>query len=105
MTSSEINKMVAVLEEQLLDLEDMNANRQFSKKEIIEAFKNNTSSARANGINVLSTAVKEAAERVEFLNKIEQAFPSESRVSGLKRRFAACGQHLIDMINMMEEWG
>ena len=33
MTSSEINKMLTVLEEQLIDLEDMNANRQFSKKE------------------------------------------------------------------------
>ena len=105
MTNNELNEIIHSLESQIIELESLITNGNFSKNEVISKFKNNTSSARATGINVLFATVKEVAEKTNVIAEIEKAFPLEHKITQLKIRFARCGQHLIEMISLMEEWG
>jgi len=106
MTYTEINQIINNLQQQVTELEDMISEPagQFCKSSITKMFKNNTSSARVNGSNVLFHTVKEVEVKSKGLMQMEEMFLTESRISDLKRRFAYCGQHLIAMITMMEEW-
>jgi len=106
MNTTECKKILDSLEEQMKELEKMIAepSGNFCKSSVIKMFKNNTASARTNGSNILFQAVKEIEVKVKGLIELEILFPSESRITSLKRRYATCGQHLISMINMMEEW-
>lgn len=95
------------LEGQVAELEGMISEPSglFSQSSVTNMFKNNTAQARANGSNVLFQAVKEVETKFKGLMQMEEVFPAESRIDALNRRFAYCGQHLITMITMIEEWG
>lgn len=105
MSNNELNEIIRNMENQIRELENLVANGGFSKNEVVRIFKDNTPSARAGGINILYNAVTEVAEKAKGLEKLEQMFPTEPSVTELKKRFARCGQYLISMINMIEEWG
>jgi len=107
MTNTELNQILNNLEGQVTELEGMisEPSGQFSQSSVTNLFKNNTASARANGSNVLFQAVKEVEAKSKGLMQMEEVFPAEPRIVDLKRRFAYCGQHLIAMITMIEEWG
>ena len=107
MTYNEINEIIRSLKSQLEELESMidEPNGVFCKSRITTMFKNHTSTARANAIIPLYKAVKEVAEKVKGLDTMISEFPSNSHFIELRRKFAYCGQHLISVINMIEEWG
>ena len=106
MTYSEINEIIRNLKSQLEELEGMIAepNGIFSKSQVTRMFKNHTSRARANAIIPLYKAVKDVEAKVKDLEKMESEFPSNSHITELKQKFAYCGQHIISIINMIEEW-
>jgi hypothetical protein len=107
MTNNENNEIIRIAENDLIELESMIAepNGIFSISETTRMFKNHTSIARANAIVPLYKAVKEVAEEIKGLEILEKDFPHNSHVIDIKRRYARCGQHLISIINMIEEWG
>jgi hypothetical protein len=107
MTNTELDQILNNLKGQLIELESMIAepSGNFCKSNVTRMFKDNSASARANGSNVLFQAVKEVEVKAKGLMELETMFPADSRIPALKRGFAGCGQHLISMITMMEEWG
>ena len=105
MSSNEINEIIRNMENQIRELESLVADGCFSKSEVTRMFKGCAPNEKANGISILHGAVTEVAEKAQGLDNLERMFPSEPRIPDLKKRFAICGQHLISMINMMEEWG
>ena len=106
MTYSERNDVIRFFESQISELEGLifEPDGNFSESNITDKFKFNTSSARATGVNVLVKAVREVEIKVKHSEELEAMFPDEPIFSEFKRRFARCGQHLLAMINKMEEW-
>jgi len=100
------NEAIQTLESQLKNWESMIAepNGVFSKSEITRMFKNNSSSAIANGINAIRKAVEETCNKVNVLTMMESKIPHESHITNLKRRFTNNEKHFLSMIDLMEEW-
>jgi len=93
-----------IKENDLRELEIMICDGVFSKNEIIKLFMNNTSSARENGMVVLYQAITHTGSLCKKLNDMKSEYPYESRIPELMKRFAFCGQQLLDNYYMMEEW-
>ena len=104
MNYSECNSLLDNLEQQIVELENLVFEGNFSENELTKMFKNNTANIRKNGIAILYQTVKDIGEKVNGLIELEKIFPNEPRITKVKNRFAYCGQHFVTMINLMETW-
>ena len=105
MSNSELNAALNEVESGLNELENLLADGAFSRNQITSMLKNNTSSARENGKNVLFSAIKQVGTHCENLENLKNMFPNETRIASLLRRYAFCGQQLLENYNMVESWG